>query len=121
MRKSKGRKEFPKFERDGDRLVKIGWSKKDRRTYEHRAPKSVVIAVIDQIAAGVKPGRVFTMEQLMPFRDADGQDIPAYQPYLVLKWLQHVGAVKKKGKDGYVAQGGALEGSSIGSAFEILP
>ena len=29
--------EYPKFVRQGDSLVKIGWSKKDRTEYEHKA------------------------------------------------------------------------------------
>jgi hypothetical protein len=111
---------YPHFRRDGDRLVKIGWSKKDRRTYEHRAPRDIVMAVVRQLASSTTPGKVFTIEPLLPFRDDHGQDIPAYQPYLVLKWLQHIGAVSKKGKDGYIAHGGALNNDRITQAWKTL-
>ena len=35
--------EYPRFQRDGDRLVKVGWSKKDGAEYEHRAPRETVL------------------------------------------------------------------------------
>jgi hypothetical protein len=111
---------YPQFQRDGDRLVKIGWSKKDRRTYEHRAPRDIVMSVVRQLGSSTTPGKVFTMESLVPFRDDHGQDIPAYQSYLVLKWLQNIGAVRKKGKDGYIAQGGALDNDRIAQAWDAL-
>src|SRR5688572_17229092 len=40
--KSRSRKTLPRFERDGDRLVKVAWSKKERAEYEHRAPRHIV-------------------------------------------------------------------------------
>src|SRR5438132_2134720 len=45
---------YPKFFRRGDELVKVGWSKKDRKEYNHRAPRGAVNAVaaaIRQIGA----------------------------------------------------------------------
>src|SRR5689334_4308257 len=33
--KGKARGEFPRFEREGDKLIKVGWSKKNRDQYEH--------------------------------------------------------------------------------------
>lgn len=112
--------DYPQFEREGDRLIKIGWSKKDRRTYEHRAPRPIVMSVVSRLASGVIPGRVFTMDKLQPFQDDHGQEVPAYQAYLVLKWLQKIGAVTKRGKDGYIAQGGALTHDHIARAWDAL-
>src|SRR4051794_31882715 len=36
---------YPKFFRRGDELVKVGWSKKERKEYSHRAPRRAVDAV----------------------------------------------------------------------------
>src|SRR5262245_3021461 len=36
---------YPQFFRRGDELVKVGWSKKDRKEYAHRAPRRAVVAV----------------------------------------------------------------------------
>lgn len=119
--KSPSKRDYPRFQRDGDRLVKIGWSKKEKRVYEHRAPKQVVFSVASQLATGVTPHQVFTMEQFLPFHDGDGQEIPAYQAYLVLAWLRSIELVERKGKDGYlISQGGALEHTNIHRAWEAI-
>src|SRR6266567_3543667 len=38
------KRDYPRFERDGDRLVKIGWSKRRKGLYEHRASRQAVVA-----------------------------------------------------------------------------
>src|SRR4051812_48613106 len=35
-------KSYPRFKRQDDTLIKVGWSKSDRTTYEHRSPRSVL-------------------------------------------------------------------------------
>lgn len=94
---------FPRFERDGDRLVKIGWSKRQRSAYEHRASKQAVLACARRIAGLARPGGVFSVDAMVPTPDpAAGGDVPAYQVYLVVAWLRSLGLIKKKGRDGYV-------------------
>ena len=41
---------YPKFLREGDALLKLGWSRKSRSEYEHRAPREAVLAVAERIA-----------------------------------------------------------------------
>ena len=96
-----GRK-YPMFEREGDRLVKVGWSKKKRAEYEHRASKEVVACFVQHLATHVREAELFDMEGLLPIPDSGGGEVPDYQAYLTLRWLQEVGAVEKKGRDGYV-------------------
>src|SRR5262245_23211694 len=50
---------FPRFERDSDMLVKVGWSKKHRAAYQHRAPKETVFAFLRHLYASVKPEETF--------------------------------------------------------------
>jgi hypothetical protein len=92
--------EFPKFEIERDRLVKVGWSKKDRKIYEHRAERNLVQAASLHLAR-VTNQEVFKMDEILPISLEDGADVPSYQAYLVLAWLRHVGLVEKQGKDGY--------------------
>ena len=114
--------DYPRFERDGDRLVKIGWSKKNRAAYEHRAPREAVNAFVRHLASHVAPGKVFAMEDVMPVPDpGTGVDLPAYQAYLVLAWLRHIGAVEKKGKDGYVIRNASFAGGEMDSLFARIP
>lgn len=92
--------EFPKFEIERDRLVKIGWSKKDQMAYEHRAERDLVQAV-SLYLANVPNRDVFKMDDMLPIELDDGAEVPSYQAYLVLAWLRHIGLIEKRGKDGY--------------------
>lgn len=92
-------KEYPRFEKQGDRLVKVGWSKKDRSEYEHRVEKDIASAVSRHLAETPKD-KTFRMDEMLPV-EIDGKDVPLYQAYLVLAWLRDRGLIGKQGKDGY--------------------
>lgn len=111
---------YPRFERDGDKLIKIAWSKKDRNEYEHRAPREVVFAVGDVLASKVSPGGIFAMDKFMPFKDPDGNDIPSYQAYLALAWFRVLGFVESRGKEGYSIAGSSLKEAAIRDAWNSL-
>ena len=93
---------YPVFKREGDRLVKVGWSKKHRSEYEHRAPREAVAAFMQHLESSVRGSDLFDMESLLPVPDSSGGEVPDYQAYLTLRWLQEVGIVEKRGRDGYV-------------------
>ena len=112
---------YPRFERDGDKLVKIGWSKKNREAYEHRAPREAVIAFVRHLARSVAEGHVFAVDDLIPVPDASGGALPAYQVYLTLAWLRHAGAVEKKGRSGYVLRNGSFENGHIDPIWNEIP
>lgn len=118
--RSSSRDEYPRFERDGDKLVKVGWSKKDKREYEHRAPHETVHCVASRLASAVRPGKVFSMDKLMPFKDNAGADIPSYQAYLALAWFRDLGSVEQRGKEGYVVSGGSPLPESVEHAWKSI-
>jgi hypothetical protein len=112
---------YPRFQSDGDKLVKIGWSKTNKSAYEHRAPREAVVAFARHLTANVVEGKVFSMEDLLPVPDvANGGEIPAYQAYLTLGWLRSVGAVAKKGRDGYVLRHGGLANGALDKFWSSL-
>jgi hypothetical protein len=119
--KARGNAAYPRFERDGDKLVKIGWSKKHKDEYEHRAAREVVIAVARHVASRVKPGQVFEVENLLPMPDSAGAEIPAYQVYLTLGWLRDAGALEKKGRDGQVLRDGSIATGGLDKLWEKVP
>lgn len=109
---------YPRFEREGKRLVKIGWSKKDRQVYEHKTPFTAVFAVSDALRS--QPSR-FVMDQVLPIKDADGRDVPSYQAYIVLAWLRQERVVDRNGNDGYTVNSAGLSHESITTKLHSLP
>jgi hypothetical protein len=94
--------EYPKFVREGDSLVKIGWSKREGKPYEHRAPRGVLRALVQALARVGSGGERFTVEGILPLKDAaDNSDIPDYQAYLTLAWLRSTGLITQHGRQGY--------------------
>jgi hypothetical protein len=112
------KKEYPRFVRSGERLVKIGWSKKRGAAYEHKVPREMVVRVARAISDTARPGKAFTVESLpLSSVGAANDEPPVYQAYVVIAWLRSLGALKKQGRDGYVAGKGvpdAVERGWIG-------
>lgn len=120
-RSSRGKKRYPRFERDGYKLVKVGWSKKGREEYEHRAPRDVVAAFTRHLVSKVKRGKAFVVEDLLPVPDSSGGEIPSYQVYMTLRWLRHAGAVEKRGRDGYALIDAQLDENGFDALWGRIP
>lgn len=114
----KSRRTYPRFERHGDRLVKVGWSKRDAAEYVHKASRVAVDAVVAALMTIAK--KSFTMEEILPLRDKDGADVPSYQAYLVIAWLRQLGVVERLGNDGYAAQRDRLCSGVVESEWNSL-
>lgn len=112
---------YPRFERDGDKLVKVGWSKKAGDEYEHRAPRTAALAFIEHLASNTRVKEVFEIEPLLPVPDGRGGKLPSYQVYLALGWLRNAGAVEKKGRDGYLRVVDPLDGSVFDTMWDRIP
>ncbi len=121
-RRGRSSRAFPRFERDGDKLVKIAWSKKDRAEYEHKAPRQVVDVLIDAIKSRKGEGAKFEAPDVLPLREpATRKEIPSYQSYLALAWLRHEGVVIKRGRDGYSLKHTAASPERLTELWEALP
>lgn len=121
VRRTARASEFPRFEREGDKLIKVGWSKRDDRVYEHRAPQQVVFLVASTIGSKVHRKGVFTMDRVLPLTDKAGTEIPSYQAYVALAWLRSIGTVKRLGKEGYRLVDGALDLSALQRSWDAIP
>jgi hypothetical protein len=90
---------YPKFFRRGDELVKVGWSKKDRKEYNHRAPRGAVDAAAAAVRLIGAKGKMFNGDALLPLKDPTASSaIPDYQAYVALAWLKHLGVVEQHGR-----------------------
>jgi hypothetical protein len=98
---SRGR-DYPKFFRDGESLVKLGWSKSEKAPYEHRAPRRVLSLLVNSLKEVGQQGKRFTTEDVLPLMDpADRVEIPSYQAYLCLAWLRAEQLIVQHGRRGY--------------------
>lgn len=93
-------RQYPRFFKSVDRLVRVAWSRSSRQEYEHKAPLAVVARVSEALATVGDGGRVFTTDDLMPVL-IDGVPVPSYQVYLVLALLKQVGLLEQHGRSGY--------------------
>jgi hypothetical protein len=92
--------QYPRFVREGDNLVKIGWSKSQRAEYEHKSPKRL-LAVLCASLTGANGKRIM-MDKVLPLKDpATGTAFPDYQSYVCLAWLKSSGVVTQHGRQGY--------------------
>lgn len=99
--RSKGaRKAYPEFFRANEFLVKVGWSKRHRAEYEHRAPRAALVALASALEKRSKHTR-FSSDDIFPLQDSKNDDIPGYQGYVCLAWLVFIGAVERQGRQGY--------------------
>lgn len=93
---------YPRFVRRGDHLVKIGWSRREKSEYEHKAPRQATLALAKAAAEAGTDGRIFQINPLLPLSDPkDGSEIPDYQVYLVIAWWRSAGLLDQHGRQGY--------------------
>jgi hypothetical protein len=114
--------EYPKFFRNGDVLVKIGWSKTQKTEYEHKAPFSVVSDLATAISQASSRKKQFAMDAILPLKSSvDGQEIPSYQTYACLGWIREEGLIIQHGRQGYSLKPKTELTISIQDLFKRLP
>ena len=116
-------KGYPRFHRDESQLVKIGYSKSERRTYEHRSPKEALDKLVTLLVRKGKAGAMFTTESLLPTAEPGMTGIPIYQVYLCLGFLVRRGLVRRHGRAGYSIDGIEARDlpAAVRAAWETLP
>jgi hypothetical protein len=112
---------YPKFARDEDHLVKIGWSKKERREYEHKTHQNSVRSLVSSIIRAGRNGTRFSMESVLPITSLSGEPVPDYQSYLILAWLRSVGLVEQHGRLGYTIDESVDLVQSVEDLWSQLP
>lgn len=99
---------YPRFEFRNAMIVKIGWSKKAQKEYEHSAPVQAAIDLALQIQKTTQTGRIWTVEELGDVMlSHDESELPSYQLYLLIAWMRTIRVISKQGRSGYIATSGA--------------
>lgn len=101
-RKSSKQK-YPRFEVRNGAILRIGWSKKQKAEYEHRASRDTfdrtVAAMVRIAKTGVGP---FTADQIIEGANDSKVSVPSYQVYVVIGLLRDHACVEQVGRDGYM-------------------
>ena len=112
---------YPRFLRRGDQLVKVGWSKREKSEYEHKAPRQSALVLARAAAEAGKDGRIFQINALLPLSDPkDGTEIPDYQVYLVIAWWRSTGLLDQHGRQGYSIPNASQLYQAVESAWTRL-
>ncbi len=93
--------DYPRFLRRGEDLVKIGWSKKSKEEYEHKAPWRIILLVASAITRSATEHKLVRSDHFLPIVDDTGEEVPYYQAYLALAWLVAIGEMFRHGRQGY--------------------
>ena len=113
--------QYPQFYREGDYLVKVAWSKKERGEYQHKAPRRVAELLATAIRQHSGNGRLFTSEDIFPLKDPQGGgDVPSYQAYAALAWFRQSGLVQPHGRRGYTVKKNGRLSELLAAAWEHL-
>jgi hypothetical protein len=116
-----GKDGYPRFFRQGDQLIRVAWSKRDKKEYQHKAPYSTIQLLAEAMAKAGRDGRVFSTDQILPIKDADGNDVPSYQAYVGIAFMKQVGLIDQHGRQGYSIPQLADFQANVESAWRNLP
>ena len=120
-RKSVPKVDYPKFARDGEELVKIGWSKKKRNEYIHRARRTQAESIVMYLAGRGRANGSIPIDDILGLHDRSGAEILGYQVYLTLAWLRKVGLIELEGRNGYVVPDAQALESTFADLWSALP
>lgn len=116
------KKDYPKFFRRGQDIIKVGWSKKDKREYQHKSPYRYLPVVASAIEDKSSNGSVISTQDVFPVDDPEtGEEIPAYQAYLCLALLRDAGLIEQRGRQGHAIIGDQPLSTRSVVAWESLP
>jgi hypothetical protein len=97
----RGQRSYPLFFRQGDQIIRIAWSKSEKKEYRHKAAYTILQALAKSMAEKGTDGRVFATEQFLPVRDAQNGEVPNYQAYVGISLFKQVGLIDQHGRQGY--------------------
>jgi hypothetical protein len=100
-KKKKAADDYPRFFRKGDELVRVAWSRRARSEYQHKTTEAVLKSVTDTLSRLGRKGRIFSTDEVLPLRDPQGSEVPAYQAYVCIALLKMTGLIEQHGRQGY--------------------
>jgi hypothetical protein len=116
-----GADQYPRFFRHSDLLIRVAWSKKEKKEYEHKAPYPVVKALVDAMVQAGADGRIFSTDKILPLRDTEGGEVPSYQAYVAIALMKQMALIDQHGRQGYSVPRLAEFRDAVESVWQKLP
>lgn len=94
--------EYPQFFRNNDQLVRLAWSRGQKKEYIHKAPYAVLKLLAKAMVDRGNDGRVFSTDDFLPLQEkTSGETVPNYQAYVGISLLKQSGLIDQHGRQGY--------------------
>ncbi len=108
---------YPRFERNGQKLVKVGWGRKTGEEYFHRTPWNTVRLVVQTVTEHGQYGNRFRVDDIHRGVAA----VPKYQVSACVLWLKSIGAITGNGHSGYRTNLAELSEKAVLTHWQSLP
>jgi hypothetical protein len=118
--KAARRADYPRFFKKANLLIKVGWSKREKAEYQHKAPRSVVETVVEALRSAARDQGPIAIPELLPLKSPSGEEVPSYQVYLCLAWLRRLGLIDQHGREGYTVKDPRTLAGDVSSAWNAL-
>jgi len=118
--KATRREDYPRFFKKGNLLIKVGWSKREKAEYQHKAPRPVVETVVEALRSAARDQGPIAIPELLPLKSPSGEEVPSYQVYLCLAWLRRLGLIDPHGREGYTIKEPGTLARDVSLAWDAL-
>jgi hypothetical protein len=119
---SHNRNGYPRFLRRGNELVRVAWSKREKKEYRHKVPYSILKLLTNAMADKGRDGRVFSTEEILPLHESnDAGPVPNYQAYVGISLMKQTGLIDQHGRQGYSIPQIAEFGNAVEAIWTKLP
>jgi hypothetical protein len=112
---------YPKFIREDEKLVKIGWSPRKSKEYRHTCKFTDLLLFASRLSGETCAGGPAKLTEILPIKDSQGKFMDNCKIYTCLDWLQHTGLLKRHGKRGYAFEATVGLAGEIENRFRALP
>ncbi len=117
-RRTPSKRGYPRFERNGNNLIKIEWNARKNTEQTHRVPYPTVSSLVSTI--NKTGGDMFKKDLLTGAATAEGNKIPAHQLGVVMGWLISSKAIVRKGRGDYIPSREKLAAAALMDRFNQL-
>jgi len=96
---------YPQYEIRNETLIRIGWSKKERKEYSHKVSRILFDRTVEAMDLLFRsPKTPIPADKIMDrVTQLGSEPAPAYQVYLVIGCLRESKCIKQCGREGYTA------------------